>query len=349
VGKTTTSAALAMAMAAQGKRAVVITIDPAHRLASVLGLKSLSNKPQEIAKHDNGGSLSALWLDTSSALEDLVRKYTVQAPSIERVLNHRLFKIIQSQLGGIEEYLGVEKVLELRQSGNFDVIILDTPPSRHAIDFLESPRHLIRFFDESVLKVFLAPKDGESKGSLFGKMFRSGQEKVLDVFRNFLGASFLGELSELLQNLKPVYEIFTRTAEGIERWVREPSTRFVVVSLLEPYPLDEARLLTLELEHRGLPRPQLMILNKCLPHENIETEALAGALGTEAAEALVRSVKMQNELRSKLRTEELAPTTTLSEVRRYSVNQLTREQLLAKGTGILKTWLQSDPKLISQP
>jgi anion-transporting ArsA/GET3 family ATPase len=348
VGKTTTSAAIALGLASQGRRAAVITVDPAHRLASVLGLKGLSNEPQQIANFENGGSLSALWLDTSQALAELVRRHAKQAPSIERVLQHRLFKIIQNQLGGVEEYLGVEKVLALRESGDFDVLILDTPPSQHALDFLESPRHLLRFFDESVLKVFLdEPHENEKKHGIFGRVFRSGRDQMLEVFKNFLGSGFLGELSDLLRSLKPVHSLFTETANAIESWVREPSTRFAVVSLYEPYPLDEAHLLSRELVEHGLAKPQLMIMNKCLPTQEPPVGELIQSLGPEGTEALIRSYELQKDLREKL-VAGASSSGGIAEVRRYSVKQLSREQLLDIGTGILRTWLDKDPKAFSR-
>ncbi|MBS1983876.1 MAG: ArsA family ATPase, partial [Bdellovibrionales bacterium] len=287
VGKTTTAAALALGLAERGLRVAVITVDPARRLAQALGLESLSNSPREVTSFANGGKLSALWLDARGAFEDLVRKYSSQPESAERILNNRLFKILQSQLGGIEEYLGVEKVLSLGRSGDFDVCVLDTPPSRHALDFLESPRHLIRFFDESVLRVFVKEDGAEEKSGFFSKILRSGRQQAIEIFKNFLGKSFLAELGELLTNLKPVHKIFTETAEAIEEWVRLPRTRFVGVSLLEPYPLDEIRLLGLELSARELPELQMVVLNKCLPDAAPPPiDELTRALGPDSAHGL---------------------------------------------------------------
>lgn len=353
VGKTTTAAALAASFAQQGKRAVVITVDPAKRLAQVLGLESLSNIPREVMTFENGGRLSALWLDTQSFFEDLVNKYAGSKEKANTILNNRLFKIIQSQLGGIEEYLGVEKVISLGRSGDYDVCILDTPPSRHALDFLESPRHILKFFDKRVLAVFMGSDDKASAGtSFFGKLF--AHHSPLDLFKNFLGGKFLGELSELLQSIKPVYEIFMQTAEDIERWVRDPATRFVAVSSLEPYPLDEVRLLTIELHARELARPQMLVLNKCLPNEPTPSlNQLTEAMGSEPAAHLLQMAEAQQRMRQNL-AERLglqdptrAASLVIAEVLRYSSKHLSQEQLLNMGTGILKTWLSKDPTLFS--
>ncbi len=336
VGKTTSSAALGLAQAKAGRKVAVITVDPAKRLAQVLGLKSLSNAPQLVKEYPNGGRLSALWLDNQTALEELLRKHGAKLPGLDKLLNHRLFKIIQSQLGGIEEYLGVEKVVALGQNPDFDLCILDTPPSKHALDFLEAPRHLLKFFDEGVLRVFLS--EGASKeGGFFSRMIQGGAHQMIEIFKNFLGAIFLKELAELLNGLRPVHQIFTNTAETIESWVRLPSTHFIVVSLLEDYPLDEARLLKIELSARGLREPSLLVLNKCLPQTEVSTAALAESLGPEAAASIEAQLKNQSDNRLKIVSFFGAQTTT-AELSRTSVRGLTFAQLEHMGLELNKKW-----------
>ena len=347
VGKTTSSASLALSLGAMGQRVVVITVDPAHRLAQVLGLDSLSNEPKEIRSFPNGGRVSALWLDTKTALEDLIRQHAAQIPNIDKVLEHRLFKILQNQLGGIEEYLGVEKILNLRDSGDFDVCILDTPPSRHALDFLESPKHLLRFFDEGVLKVFLDTTSKSDPGGFFSRLLNSGRNQVIDIFKGFLGSSFIGELGDLLKSLKPIHAVFLRTAGEIDKWVNQPDTRFVLVSLLESYPLDEARLLQAELIGRELGSASLIILNKCLPQHAAPESALAQVLGSEAATQIVNQHAVQMNLREKL-IKEMPPGTAFAEVPRYSVKHLSFDQLMKMGTEIVTAWKSKDPTISSK-
>jgi anion-transporting ArsA/GET3 family ATPase len=336
VGKTTSSAALGLAQAKAGRKVAVITVDPAKRLAQVLGLKTLSNAPQLVKSYDNGGQLSALWLDNQNALEELLRKHAAKLPGLDKLLGHRLFKIIQTQLGGIEEYLGVEKVVALGQSADFDLCILDTPPSKHALDFLEAPRHLLKFFDEGVLKVFL--NEGKSSdGGFFSRVFQSGTHQMIEIFKNFLGSVFLSELAELLNGLRPVRKIFTNTAETIESWVRLPSTHFIVVSLLEDYPLDEARLLKVELSSRGLKEPSLLVLNKCLPQIAIEPAALTEALGAEASASIVAQLKNQSDNRKKIPSF-FGPQTITAELSRTSVRGLTFAQLENMGQELSTKW-----------
>lgn len=345
VGKTTTAASVALDLASRGFRTAVVTVDPAHRLAQALGLEKLSNEASRVKAFDGGGHLDALWLDTRSAFEDLVRRYAGTPEVADRILRNRLFQIIQAQLGGVEEYLGIEKILLLGTSGNYDVCVLDTPPSRHAIDFLESPRHLIRFFDEGILKAFVS--DEEPSRGLWSKIVRTGRTQALEVFKNFLGKTFLSELGELLSNLKPVHRAFTETAEGIEAWVRSDDARFMAVSLLESYPLDEVRLLGLELEARGLPKPHALVLNKALPTTAPHAPELAAALGAGPADALALRWRIQNDLRQRLNAERLASLTTV-ELLRYSNDDLGLETLGRMGRKITDVWAPKDPKFFSK-
>jgi anion-transporting ArsA/GET3 family ATPase len=343
VGKTTSAAAIAIALAQQGKKVVVITVDPARRLAQVLGLDSLSNDAKKVISHNNGGELWALWLDANKALDDLVKKHASRLSSVDKVLNNRLFKIIQSQLGGVEEYLGVEKVLALGKSGHFDVCVLDTPPSRHAIDFLESPRHILKFFDESVLKVFLKDDEIEKNTGFIKKLFKSSKQQVLEVFKGFLGKTFLHELSELLQNLVPIRQIFMEAAQEIEDWVRQPNVYFALVGTLEPYPIDEIRLLQIEMSARNLPPPSLYILNKCLPTHEPNWEHLQKISGNESAHFFKATMTKQTKLRNEF-AGFTDSSSVVAEVPRYSVTQFTQKQLTEMGLGITSKWQSKNPK-----
>ena len=266
--------------------------------------------------------------------------------NLEKILNNRLLQIIQNQLGGIEEYMGVEKVLSLKNDYDFDVIILDTPPSRHALDFLDSPRHLLRFFDESVLKFFVEEKS-DSKPNFLRRLLRTGRDHALEVFHNFLGASFLGELAELLQKLRPIHKVFTRTAEGIEQWVRQADTQFVLVSLLEDYSLDEARLLDVELSSRDLPAANLLILNRSLPKEPPSPAQLSSQLGAAGASYLGRLCEQQNALRANL-IKIVPGAHAICELPRYSVKHLDRATLLELGRKVVQQWKTQRPKTFSK-
>jgi len=348
VGKTTSSAALALGIAKSGKKVAVITVDPARRLAQSLGLDHLTNQPQLVDRFENGGELHALWLDTNAGLVDLVRRYVKDEAQAERIVNLRLFKLVQGQLGGLEEYLGIEKILELKEEGLFDILVLDTPPAHHALDFFESPRHLLKFFDEGVLSRLLKPEpDSESEKGFFSglkKILSVGKSQALEIFKTFLGRKFIDELSEMLSLAKPIHKVFVEAAEKIDIWLNSDSTRFVLVSLPEPYPLKELEFLNRSLGEKDHGRAHLLVLNKCLPNDPPPIKEWERVFGSFEAERLSRLYLTQTSLRKKLESKR-EPNLAIAEVLRYSVRRLSKENLSEMGTGILKTWLAQDPNL----
>lgn len=347
VGKTTTSAALALAAAEAGLRTAVITIDPAKRLAQALGLEKLSNDPQLVERFSSGGACSALWLDTDASFDELILRYAGSPDAGRRITEHRLFRLLKNQLGGIEEYLGVERLLRLGDSGAFDLCVLDTPPSRHALDFLESPKHILRFFDEGVLKVFLKgdeESDEPKRGGLFSRIFEGSKSQAIQVFKRFLGKGFIAEMAEFLSNLRPVHGVFIDTARRMEAWVRSDQASFMGVTTLEPTPLDELRILSLELESREFPTFSLVALNKCLPASSYPATAMEQAIGREAARRLGHKHAMQARLRGGLNL-----TSPRCELSRELPQQMDRQHLLTVGRTLLASWpefhrLNSSPK-----
>ncbi|MEY2425854.1 MAG: hypothetical protein QOI61_1426, partial [Actinomycetota bacterium] len=156
VGKTTTAAALAVEAAARGRRACVVTIDPARRLADALGLGELTNEPREV-KGQWPGELWALMLDTKSTFDAIVAKYAASSEQADRIIGNRLYRNISGALSGTQEYMAMEKLHELHASGQFDVIVIDTPPTRNALDFLDAPRRITRFLDNRLFRLLIMP------------------------------------------------------------------------------------------------------------------------------------------------------------------------------------------------
>ncbi|HEX8769351.1 MAG TPA: ArsA-related P-loop ATPase, partial [Acidimicrobiales bacterium] len=154
VGKTTTAAVVALEGAMRGRRSVVVTIDPARRLADALGLGSLSDEPRLIdSKGRWGGELWALMLDTKSTFDTLVTKYAARPEQAESILSNRFYRNISSALSGTQEYMAMEKLFELHDQNRFDLIVVDTPPTRNALDFIDAPRRLTRFLDNRVFRL----------------------------------------------------------------------------------------------------------------------------------------------------------------------------------------------------
>ncbi len=269
VGKTTSAACLGLGLAEAGFKAITITIDPARRLAQALGLATLTNEAQLVKTYESGGAFYAQWMDQKTALSDLVRKTTRNEEWAEKILRHRLFEIIEGHLGGVEEYLSLEKLLSIRESHEYDFCILDTAPSRHALDFLDSSQHLMKFFDEGILSNFLKTEgEGpESRRSFLGQLFKAGQEKSLGLFKKIFGATFFRELGELLNLSKPLHQRLVQVAHNADAWIRSPESRVLIVAAPDPRSHREVELMVGDLRARRLPQPFKLLLNRSLPQK----------------------------------------------------------------------------------
>ncbi|HWD71173.1 MAG TPA: ArsA-related P-loop ATPase, partial [Actinomycetota bacterium] len=156
VGKTTTAAAIAVEGARHGRRTCVVTIDPARRLADALGLRSLTNTPGRV-EGSWPGELWALMLDTKGTFDDLVVRYAHDPQQADGILDNRLYRNLSDALSGTQEYMAMEKLYELHEEGGFDLIVVDTPPTRSALDFLSAPRRLTRFLDNRIFRMLVLP------------------------------------------------------------------------------------------------------------------------------------------------------------------------------------------------
>ncbi len=270
VGKTTTAASFGLALAEAGYKTVTITIDPARRLAQALGLEKLSNEAQLVKKFPSGGEFYAQWLDQKTALSELVRRTTKREDLAKKIIEHRFFEIIEGHLGGIEEYLSLEKLLSIRESGLFDFCVLDTAPSRHALDFIDSPKHLIKFFDEGILSRFVKSEDAsDSKKGFWSGLLKSGQEKAFGIFRGVFGSTFFTELSELLNLSRPLHQRLLQVANGAHEWIQSSDTSVLMISAPDSKSFREIELMTIDLRARELPGPYRLLINRCLPRSPV--------------------------------------------------------------------------------
>src|SRR6476620_11722645 len=175
VGKTTSSAAIAAGMAARGKKVAVLTIDPAKRLADSLGLPELGNEERQVDPKvfedagidTQGGELWAMMLDAKATFDELVRRHAPDAETRDRILSNRIYQQLSNALAGSQDYMAMEKLYEINAEGRYDLLVLDTPPSRNALDFLEAPNRLLQFIDGRALHVFMRPTGFGMK--LFGR------------------------------------------------------------------------------------------------------------------------------------------------------------------------------------
>jgi anion-transporting ArsA/GET3 family ATPase len=238
VGKTTTSAALAMGLAAAGRRVAVVTIDPAKRLANSLGLSELGNEPRLVDPHRFAGhgivmdgELWAMQLDAKQTFDELVARLAPDTAARDDVLGNRIYQQLSGAVAGSQEFTAVAKLYELDRSGRFDVLVLDTPPSRNALDFLDAPDRLTGFLEGRALKVFLAPT------GLAAKFVGAGTSGVL---RRLTGVDLLDDLGVFFRALGGLIDGFKERAEGVKALLSDPATTFLIVSSPEREPVEEA-------------------------------------------------------------------------------------------------------------
>lgn len=233
VGKTTVAAVLALEGARQGRRTAVVTIDPAKRLADALGLEGLTNEPGRI-EGDWPGELYALMLDTKSTFDALVTKYATDEGQAERILENRFYRNISSALSATQEFMAMEKLYELHVESDFDLVVVDTPPTRNALDFLDAPGTLTRFLDHPLYKVVMAP----TRGIL--KAFNVAAQAFLHTVARVVGAEVIDDAVSFFQAFQGMEEGFRNRAAKVDELLADEATEFVLVASPRRDTLEEA-------------------------------------------------------------------------------------------------------------
>lgn len=233
VGKTTTSAAIALGMAARGLKVCVLTIDPAKRLADSLGLEELGNEASRVdpalfeeqgIEVENGGELWAMMLDAKETFDALVSRHAEDAEARDRVLNNRIYQQISGALAGSQEYMAMEKLFELHSEGRFDLLVLDTPPSRNALDFLDAPTRLTQFIEGKSLQIFIKPT------GFAAKVAGRGAGVVISVLKRIVGFDLLADLSEFFTAFSGMIDGFQDRAHRVNALLADDQTCFVIVT-----------------------------------------------------------------------------------------------------------------------
>ena len=238
VGKTTTAAALALRAAEQGRRAVVLTIDPARRLAQALGLTALDNTPRRVEGVGRaGGELHAMMLDMKRTFDEVVLAHSTPDKAGE-IFENPFYQAMSSSFSGTQEYMAMEKLGQLRADGSWDLIVVDTPPSRSALDFLDAPQRLSRFLDGKMLRLLLAP--AKKGGRAYLKVVQAGVGFFSRVITRILGAQLLKDLSAFVAALDTMFGGFRERAQQTYELLQQPGTSFLVVAAPEPDALREA-------------------------------------------------------------------------------------------------------------
>jgi len=252
VGKTTTAAAMALRGALAGRRTAVLTIDPAKRLANALGIHGVGG-PNTVVEAEGvkAGFLTAMMLDQKGAWDELVERHVPAAETRERILNNHFYQHLSQSFAGSYEYMAVEQLCELHASGKYDLIVVDTPPTRHALDFLEAPQHIADFLDKQVIKWFVRPYFSAGWGTLqlmnrtVGFLFRRLEEAT--------GISALVEVSEFFASMSGLFEAFQPRVKRVYELLRSRDTCFVLVATPEEQVLTEAEYFCRKVRELAMP------------------------------------------------------------------------------------------------
>jgi anion-transporting ArsA/GET3 family ATPase len=315
VGKTTVAAAIALDRAVSGARALVCTIDPARRLANALGLAALGNVESRVPDHKLAeaglrpkGALFAMMLDVKRTWDDLVTRHAPDPARRERILKNRLYQQMSSALAGSQEYMAMEKLYELATERDYDVIVLDTPPTAHALDFLDAPDRILDFLGNDTARTLLAPALGAGKLGL--RLAQLGGGYIAKTLARFTGQAVLADLGDFLAGFGGMYDGFKERAAAVHALFSRPDVGFVLVASPTPVSIDEAlsfheRLhaesmpiagvvanrLTPSLWPEGAPLPSAEELERALGADGPRDGAFARRLATTLAEheALARS------------------------------------------------------------
>jgi len=284
VGKTTTAASLGVRAAEHGRRVCVLTIDPARRLAQSLGLEELDNSPREIdGVGREGGALFAMMLDMKRTFDEIVQQHA-DADRAAQILENPFYQSMSSSFAGTQEYMAMEKLGQLHQealeTGHWDLVIVDTPPSRSALDFLDAPARLGSFLDGRLIRFLLAP--ARAGGKAYMKVFGGAFSLVTGALNRVLGAQLLNDIQTLVAGLDSVFGGFRERAERTYALLQDPGTAFVVVAAPEPDALREASFFVERLQRDEMPLAGL-VLNRV---HSTEAKDVSAARAEGAAEEL---------------------------------------------------------------
>jgi anion-transporting ArsA/GET3 family ATPase len=266
VGKTTTAAVLALEGARRGRNACVVTIDPARRLANALGLEHLADEASEIDRSRwdpegdavSGGRLSALMLDTKSTFDRLVTRNAASPEQARRILDNTFYRNVSGALGGTQEYMAMEKLHELHDEGGFDLIVVDTPPTRHALDFLDAPRRLTRLLDNRIFRLLMMPTRA------YLRMASVAVQAFLRTVAKVVGSEVIEDVVAFFRAFEGMEEGFRERATAVEALLKDPSTAFVLITSPRRDALEEATFFADRLAQTGQ-HVDALIVNRVHP------------------------------------------------------------------------------------
>ena len=286
VGKTTVSATFALAAARQGRRSCVVTVDPARRLADALGVESLPNTPTEV-KGPWSGRLHALMLDSKGTFDDLVEHYARTPEQAESILANRLYQNLAGALSGTQEYMAMEKLYELVSSDEFDIVVVDTPPTRNALDLLDAPRRLTRFLENRLFRALLVP----TRMSL--RAVGVATQALLRTISKVAGAEIVQDAVTFFQAFEGMEDGFRSRASAVHELLNDPGTAYVLVTSARPDAVSEAAFFAEKLRERAVTVAALVV-NRIAPSFGDGEGGLREVPGDPALAALEENLATLN-------------------------------------------------------
>lgn len=319
VGKTTSAAAMGLRAAEAGRKVCVMTIDPAKRLAQSMGLSELDNTPRSVTGIGNlkGGSLDAMMLDMKRTFDEIVISHA-DSERAQAILDNPFYQALSSSFAGTQEYMAMEKLGQLRseaqRTGSWDLIIVDTPPSRSALDFLDAPKRLGSFLDGRMMRILVVPAKGG--GRLAGRIVGAGLGMATGALNKIVGTQLLTDLQTFMTSFDTLFGGFRQRAEQTYAQLQAPDTRFVVVASPEGDALREASYFVERLSEEDMPLAGL-VLNR----------AVIAPLADLSAEAAIAAADQLAEMEPKSASSEI--TEDLLRHHADNINIAQRQSLLA--------------------
>ncbi|MET8863623.1 ArsA family ATPase [Nonomuraea sp. NPDC004580] len=256
VGKTTTAAALGLRAAERGRCVVVLTVDPARRLAQSMGLTELDNTPRLVSSPEGGGQLYAMMLDMKRTFDEIIEAHA-DPERARQILSNPFYQSLSSSFSGTQEYMAMEKLGQLRRSDEWDLIIVDTPPSRSALDFLDAPERLGRFLDGRFIRLLTAPAKAGGRSAF--RLLNAGFGLMAGAMTKLLGAQVIKDLQTFVSALDAVFGGFRQRAEMTYRLLQAPGTAFLVVAAPERDAMREASYFVERLAEERMPLAGLVV------------------------------------------------------------------------------------------
>ena len=284
VGKTTTTAALGLAAARLGKRVLCLTIDPARRLAQSLGLKQMDTEARLIdpaifvqAGLVVPGSLTVMQLDTKSTFDGLVRSLAPSKAKRDHILNNVLYKYISTSLAGTQEYMAMEKLYEVKRDASYDIILLDTPPTTHALDFLDAPERLVSAIDSPAMRWFVEAFQGSGKMGF--NLLAKSASMVLKGIGKLTGSGFLEQIAAFVTEVNALFGGWKKRADEVATALRGPDVAYVLVTTPDPLCVREVLYFADRLRQQGMPR-DAFVVNRVHPsHGEVPEKLITQAVG----------------------------------------------------------------------